>query len=155
MQCHKPASPNRVPASCPTSLHMIIFWLKSASTVSRALLPIPSTVLARMGAITSVSIGAVGNCLVVLLVGYALQPARAILARPWFLCAKAQHVLSQECMAAGRVFVESQTPQNQWSEAASEGAAFIFNFAVGSWPGVYVLDCSLVPAWTLESSFKL
>ena len=33
---HKTASPSRVSASCSTSLHMLFFWLTSASTVLRA-----------------------------------------------------------------------------------------------------------------------
>ena len=56
-------------------------------------------------------IGAVGNNLVVLLVGYALQAdTYAFLTRRLLLCAKAQHVLSHEPVLAGRVFVEGQVP---------------------------------------------
>ena len=58
-----PACPSQVPASGVTSLHMLFFWLKSASTVLQAPLPALLTVLARMGALTSFSSRAVGICL--------------------------------------------------------------------------------------------
>ena len=132
----KPASPSRVSASCSTSLHMLSFWLQSARTILRALLPTPLTVPARIGAITSLSIRAVGNCLVVLLVGCALQPARV----PSYhvlvvLCAKAQHVLSQESVVAGRVFAESRELLNICGQKLSVNGPPSSTLSWASWSG--------------------
>ena len=53
--------------------HTLFFWLKSASTVLRVCCQL---LIGFAGAITSFSIGAVGNCLIGPLVGFVLQPAR-------------------------------------------------------------------------------
>ena len=68
-----------------------------------SVLPTPLTLLARKGAITSFSIGAVGNCLVVLLVGTLSSPHACLLTpSQWFQRVKARHVLRKESAVAGR-----------------------------------------------------
>ena len=68
------------------------------------------------GAITSLSIGVVGNCFIGLMFGFALQPA---------------------CVPSYPVLV-TPTRENasQWSETIREGIAFFFNPAVGLAVGV-------------------
>ena len=110
-----------------------------------SVLPTPLIALARIRAITSLSIAAVGNCLVVLQVGHAPQPVR-VSCYPVPVVPKAHHVLSQESVVAGRaVCGEPSASQNQCSEAASKGA-FLFNLAVGFLVGVcscLTLCCAL------------
>ena len=78
------------------------------------------------------SIGVVGNCLIGLLIGFALQPARVAS----FPVAVTRHVKTHDdpslvSVIAGRVSGEPNASQSQWSETASEGAALLFNLVVG------------------------
>ena len=57
-------------------LHLLLFWLKPASPVLRALLPTLLTVL--VGAISLLSSKVVEDCLIRLPIGFALQPARVV-----------------------------------------------------------------------------
>ena len=72
------------------------------------------TVLA--GAITSLSIGVVGNCLIGLLIGFALQPA-PMLSYSVLVIPARENTPLPEPVVAGRVSAESQAPfkrSGQW-----------------------------------------
>ena len=117
---YKPASPSPVSASCSTSLRAH-FLAQVCKHRLATVLPAFLTVLARIRAITSLSIGAVGNCLVVRLVGYAPQPARVPSCTVlWFLCWKSMPRLGTGAYGFGPCFCgEPSDSQNQWSDAAS------------------------------------
>ena len=99
---HKPASlsVSRVCRVFLVTAHSV-FLAQVCKRRLASVVPTLRTVLARVGAITSLAIGAVGNCLAVLLPSYPSL---------WFRRAKAHHVLSQESVVVGRVFAESQKP---------------------------------------------
>ena len=84
---------HRVPRRCTSSARLASVLLKIR------------TVLAEIGLITWLSIGAVGKLLRRSVVGYALQPARVLFSLPslLFLCAKTHHALSHKSVVAGRV----------------------------------------------------
>ena len=101
-------------------------------------LPTPLTILARIGAILSVSIRAIGIRLTGVILGFALQPARLPLhSVPVVPTRESTPGLSRVSVTAGRVSAESRAPvKSQWSETASEGASFLFSLAVGFVIGV-------------------
>ena len=115
----KPACPFRVPASSPTSLHCSLFLAQ----VCKHRLAIVSKILTVLaGAISSLSIEVVEDCLIGLPIECALQPARVIscpvvsltresTARPELgICA---------CGPCSRR--ESSASQSPWSKTASQG----------------------------------
>ena len=106
-----PAYPSRVFASCPTLLLKLFFWLKSASTGLRACWQL-LTFLA--GSVASLSIGVVGNCLIGLLIGFALQPAPVV---PTLEGAPEPVI----CGCGPCICEEPSASQSQWSETESEG----------------------------------
>ena len=90
------------------------------------------------GAITSLSIGVVGNCLIGLLIGFALQPAR-VPSRSVSVIPTRENAPRPEpgvCGCGPCICREPSASQSQWSETASEGAAFLFNLVVGFAIGV-------------------
>ena len=93
------------------------------------------TVLA--GAITS-SIGVDGNCPTGPPIGFALQPAR-VFPHPALVIPTRENTPRPEpgvCGCEPCVCGEPSALQSQWSETASEGAAFLFNLVVGFAIGV-------------------
>ena len=119
---HKPASPSRVFASCSTSLHCF-FCLAQVCKHRLA------TVLPTLDCLCRSD--HVGNCLIGLLVRFALLRARVPSYSVPVVPTRESTPRPEPEGVAGRVFGESQ-----WSETASEGAAFLFNLAVGFVIGV-------------------
>ena len=68
---HKPGSPSRVSASCPTLLHC---FFSGSSPQAPSCERVANSLSVLAGAITSLSIGVAGNSLIGLLIGFALQP---------------------------------------------------------------------------------
>ena len=131
----KPASPSRVSSSCSSPLHILFFWLKSASTDVRACCQL---LIVLAGAITSLSIGVVGNCLICPLIGFALQPARVPSCLVPVIQTRENTPRPEPgvCGCGPCVCEEPRASQSQWSETAGEGAAFLFNLVVGFVIGV-------------------
>ena len=124
------ACPCRVSAHCSTALHMLFFWLKSASTFLRAPLPAPLTVLARVGALASFLSRADGNSLPGLLLDSLSSPQACL---PVVATREKTPRLDPGVGDCGsRVCAEPSASPSQWSEIASEGAVFLCN-----------LDCDL------------
>ena len=150
-----PAIPSGVSASCPTSLHVLLLWTKFRAVFSflrryQLLL----NILARRSAIASLSVGAVANCNVALLVGHALARTRLFFLFPsrLFSCARAQHAPSHQFLRAV-CWWRAIAPHSQWLEAVSEKDAILFNFAVGgAGGGVLVRDSLLSSAWILAGN---
>ena len=105
---HRPANPSRVSASCSTLLHMLSFWLESASTVLRACCQLFDCSCRSDHVVVDWSCWK-PNCLSGLLNGFALQPAFLFIT-----CdpdtGKHYHDLSLVSVVAGRVSAESQAP---------------------------------------------
>ena len=137
VRSHKPASPSRVSASRSASLHMLFFWLKSASTGLRACCQLFDCLCEPT---TSFSIGAVGNCLVVLLVGFALKPACVPSYSVPVIPTREStpHLEPGNCGCGLCVCGEPSASQSQCSETASEG---LFNLAVGPVIGACMTPC--------------
>ena len=101
------------------------------ASVSRLL-----TVLA--GAISSLSIEVVGNCLIGLLIGFAFQPER-VPSHSALVVRTREHAPRPEagiCGCRPCICGEPSASQSQWTEIASEGSAYLYNLTVGIAIGV-------------------
>ena len=74
VRSRKPACPYRVSASCSTALHCTALFL--AQICKHRLASFSRLLIVLAGANSSLSIEIVGDCLIFLPVGFALQPAR-------------------------------------------------------------------------------
>ena len=151
MWCSTPAFPSGVSALCPTSLHVLFFWPKFRAALSvKRCCQLFLNILAGRSAIASLSVGAVANCIVAWLVGHALSPHASFFPSMLFSCARAQHAPSHQFLRAV-CWWRAIAPHSQWSEAASEKDAILFNFAVGFLMGV----CSCVTiGWAQRGSSR-
>ena len=94
------------------------------------------TVLAE--SITLLSIGVVGNCLIGLLIGLALQPAR-VPSHSAPVIPTREDALRPEpgiCGCGPCICGEPRASQRQWTEVAREGGASLYNLIVGLVIGV-------------------
>ena len=102
-------------ASCPTSLHLLFFWLKSASSVSRAC---PDSSDRAWSDLVAVDLKTVEDCLIRLPIGFALQPARVVSYPAVVIDGRS---IAPPDLGVCRI---------KWSKAARKGAVFLFNLVV-------------------------